>query len=85
MFTIYSKPQCDFCNRAKALLMLNDEPFVELTLDQGQPKNPELNYYTIGELREKVPNVRTVPQIFDDGKYVGGFDSLCEYLAHPDK
>jgi len=32
------------------------------------------------QLFEAVPNVKSVPQIFIDEKYVGGFDDLVKYF-----
>jgi glutaredoxin len=36
--------------------------------------------YTREELLEAVPTARTVPQIFLDGKLIGGFTELKEYF-----
>ena len=47
----------------------------------------------LNNLKELVPNVRTVPQIWIDDEHVGGYDDLSEWLknrpdwwwhAHPD-
>lgn len=35
---------------------------------------------TVEELKDLVPGVKTVPQIFDEDVYVGGFTELKEYL-----
>jgi glutaredoxin 3 len=32
--------------------------------------------WTVSQLREQVPDARTVPQIFIDDEYVGGYDDL---------
>ena len=37
--------------------------------------------YTKKDLIEKVPNARSVPQIFLDGEYVGGLPELKKRLA----
>ena len=45
------------------------------------------------DLLEKLPDVKTVPQIWIDGEHIGGYDDLMEWLenrpgwwwhAHPD-
>ena len=36
--------------------------------------------YTAEELFEKVPNAKTFPQIFIDGKSIGGYQQLEEQL-----
>lgn len=67
MIEIYGKPQCPFCDRAKALC---------------EQKGYEYSYKQLGvdfgreELLEKFPNARTFPQITAHGEYVGGFNEL---------
>ena len=34
-------------------------------------------------LKELLPEVKTVPQIWIDDKYIGGYDELLEYLHEP--
>lgn len=41
-----------------------------------------INGYTKKDLIEKVPNARSVPQIFLDGEYVGGLLELKQKLAN---
>ena len=36
--------------------------------------------YTKEQFLEAVPNARTVPQIFIDDKYVGGYNELLDFL-----
>jgi glutaredoxin 3 len=38
------------------------------------------NGYTKQDLLEAVPTARSVPQIFLNGEYVGGYDKLAERL-----
>jgi len=75
MYIIYSKPQCSFCEQAKALLNSRNLPYIELVLGKG---------YTIDQLLAKVPNAKTVPQIFisesDVDFYIGGFAQLKDHL-----
>ncbi|MBI2348427.1 MAG: glutaredoxin 3 [Deltaproteobacteria bacterium] len=66
---IYTTNYCPFCTRAKALLRTKHIDFeeIDITLDE--------------RLREEVTRLsgrRTVPQIFIDGKSVGGFDDIRE-------
>ena len=75
-FTIYSKPDCSFCDKAKYLLMANGLTYEELVLDMGQVKEDGVQYYTVQELKELVPNARTVPQIFRNNNLLGGFEAL---------
>ncbi len=82
MYKIYSKPDCSFCVKAKELLKAKELPFEEFILDVGQVKNPTVNYFTVPQLHALVPNARTVPQIFEDGKLIGGFDALLLKLRN---
>ena len=76
MFTIYSKPGCAYCERAKDLISSKNLPYVEQILDVGQEKQVGKNYYTVDQLKKLVPSARTVPQIFLNEELIGGFDAL---------
>lgn len=68
---VWSKTNCPFCTQAKSLLTLKGIEFEERMIGEG---------WTREQLLEEVPNARTVPQIFLDGKHVGGFTELREAL-----
>ena len=65
---IYSKSTCGFCYRAKALLDAKDVDYEEYELTWGSPRREEMIQRSNGRT--------TVPQIFIDGKHVGGCDDL---------
>ncbi len=73
---VYSKDNCPYCVKAKALL---EEYAIEYT---------ELN--AVDHLQDLVnlvesagmPRPRSVPQIFIDGEYIGGFDQLASKLRN---
>lgn len=69
---LWSKYQCTFCDQAKALLESKGIPYEERKIGDG---------YTKEELLEAVPTARTVPQIFLDDEYVGGFPELKTKLT----
>jgi len=69
--TVWSKDSCPYCVQAKALLERKGIEFEEYKIGDG---------YTKEQLLEAVPTARTVPQIFLDGEYVGGFTELKEKL-----
>lgn len=75
--TVYSKPQCSYCAKAKALLRDREWEFEDLTLDID---------YGIEDLMKLIgpDNPRTVPQIVIDGKLVGGHDALVKWLKEYD-
>ncbi len=64
---IYTTNYCPFCTRAKALLRSKNVDFEEI--DVTSDKN-------LRELAEKSSGRRTVPQIFIDGKSIGGYDDI---------
>lgn len=70
---VYSKPNCNWCVKAKELLNKLHIPYDELVLDVD---------YDRDELRQLVPeNIPlTVPQVFHDDYRVGGYEELVEYL-----
>lgn len=68
---VWSKYQCSHCDQAKALLTQRGIEFEERKIGDG---------YTKEELLEAVPTARTLPQIFLDGKLVGGLTELKKHL-----
>jgi glutaredoxin 3 len=66
--TIYTSPVCPYCALAKRLL------------DQRAIAYDEIDVASDGERRaemvERAGGLRTVPQIFIDGKHVGGYAEL---------
>ena len=72
--TIFTRPGCEYCVRAKGMLTDAGIEYEELLLNRD---------YTDTSLRA-IAGISSVPQIFIDGDYVGGSDSLEEYLS-PDK
>lgn len=71
MYIIYTKTTCSFCIKAKELLKDKQLEYVE--------KNIELPEYR-AELLSIYPNVKTVPQIYLEGKLIGGYDSLVNFF-----
>ena len=67
MFTIYTKPDCNFCVKAKDLLNLRGEPFMEIDISKDTKAKHKL----------KSQGVKTVPQIFyPDGEHYGNYHDL---------
>lgn len=64
---VYTTNYCPFCTRTKALLRSKNVDFeeIDVTLDEG-----------LQEEVKRLSGRRTVPQIFIDGKAVGGFDDI---------
>lgn len=64
---VWSKENCPYCDRAKALLQQRGIEYEERIIGYKWTKE---------NLLESVPTARTVPQIFIDNEYVGGYDQL---------
>jgi len=51
-----------------------------------EQKGYKVDYRAIGfgwnteQLMEEVPNAKTVPQIFLNGEYIGGYDNLVKHF-----
>ena len=68
---VWSKPQCVFCDKAKNLLKLQGIEYEERNIAQG---------WKIQDLLEAAPNAKTMPQIWLDEEYIGGFNELQKKL-----
>lgn len=71
MINVYGKHDCTYCAATKSLL---------------DSKNIPYNYFNVGEdvgidfVIETFPGIRTVPIVQVNGKHIGGYDELREYL-----
>jgi glutaredoxin 3 len=80
---IYTTPSCPYCVRAKRLLAERRIAYVEIDLAEDDALRAEVVQRT---------GRRTVPQIFIDGRSIGGFEELAALdaagelrdLAEPD-
>jgi len=72
--TIYSKPNCIYCDKSKALLKGLDLSYEEKMFGKDF-KSPEELYEAVGK------QVRTMPQIVIDDVLVGGYNQLVEFMA----
>jgi len=75
---IYSKENCPYCTQALFL--------AERVIKEASQQNHVLNKFMLDvdfsreQLLEKVPSARTFPQVFIDGKSVGGYTEFKEYI-----
>lgn len=65
---IYGTMTCPYCMSAKQLLQAKGIEYQEILVDKEPAKKAEMLAISNGR--------RTVPQIFINGKHVGGFDDL---------
>ena len=65
---IYTKPGCGYCHAAKALLDGKGADYIEVVASSDPAKKQEMIQRSGGRM--------TFPQIFIDGKHIGGSDDL---------
>jgi glutaredoxin 3 len=66
---IYTKFLCPYCTRAKSLLKAKGVAMEEYDITMGGPKRTEMV--------DRAGGRTTVPQIFIDGRHIGGSDDLA--------
>ena len=73
---VYSSPFCGYCGAAKRLLANKgfEVTDIDVMFDPEQRQ----------KMMEKSGGRRTVPQIFIDGRHIGGFDDLSALEANGD-
>ena len=68
---IWSKPNCSFCVKAKAVLQGLGLQYEERVIGDG---------WGVSDLLADVPTAKSVPQIFINEEYIGGYTQLTEYV-----
>ena len=70
---VYGKSNCPFCAKAKEELSIRGIPYEYIDLEE------------IGKTAAEVTGrpVKTIPQIYIEGSYVGGYDELMLFLNKP--
>ena len=71
---LYTTIYCPFCTRAKALLKQKGVAFEEIDVTNDDDRREEMVRLSGGR--------RTVPEIFINGKIIGGYDELRELEMH---
>jgi glutaredoxin 3 len=66
---IYTKAFCPYCTRAKRLLESKGAGFEEFDITMGGERRAEMIQRASGRT--------TVPQVFIDGRHIGGSDDLA--------
>lgn len=69
---VWTKDNCFYCVMTKDLLNDLGVAFEERNITQGE--------WSQEQLLEAAPDSKTVPQIFLQGKYIGGFTELRTYI-----
>ncbi len=76
-FTVFGRPTCGYCVRAKQLLEVKNYDFRWIDIIEEGISKEDLEK-TIGK------PVETVPQIFHGQQHIGGFTELSEYVKQLD-
>jgi len=69
---IWSVDNCSYCMMAKQLLEKSGYKY--------EDRNVDSDIWSMDQLLDIEPDIRTMPQIFMDGKHIGGFDDLDAYI-----
>ncbi len=69
-YTIYGKPNCEYCNKAKSLLEENEKPYLYIDISL----NPQAKDFIVKAGAE------TVPQVFHKFHHIGGFEELAKFV-----
>ena len=67
---IYTSPFCGYCHRAKRLLQARNITFQEIDVVMDPKRR--------AEMVQRAGGAQTVPQIFINGRHVGGSDDLAD-------
>ena len=73
MITIWGKPACPSCNKAKALCESRGFKFEYKELGKDFDRE---------EVFEVFPTARTFPQIIVGGNKVGGYEQMLDYIEN---
>tara|TARA_B000000532_G_scaffold205429_1_gene173074 strand:- start:9027 stop:9260 length:234 start_codon:yes stop_codon:yes gene_type:complete len=70
MIVVYGRPGCNYCEDSK------------LVLDEAKIPYNYIDVWKDDEAKAKIKNagLKTVPQIYDDTKHIGGFNELMIWL-----
>jgi len=68
---IFTGPGCSYCDRAKEALQERELTYTERDVSDEQ---------VLAEFRERLPRVKSIPQIFIDGQHIGGYEDLMLWM-----
>ena len=78
-FVLYTKPKCRFCHAAKELIGYLQQQHLPIVGVQEYEVGRDIQLH---ELKERLGGrpVTTVPQIWYENNYIGGYDNLVEWV-----
>lgn len=74
---IYTKNDCNYCTLIKNLFDHHGIRYTVLNVSIGEATKEEIQERAGPEVK-----INTVPQVFLDDKYLGGYIQVLEYLAY---
>lgn len=74
MITLYWRPEpvCPYCEKAKKLLASREIEYQSIVIGQDISR---------GDLIAKFPQAQTVPVVTVDGRFIGGYTELYQYVT----
>ena len=77
---IYSKPNCPYCDKAKALMSKTQIPYTEVVIGKDITVEKLFEEFKLNGMAQP----KSAPQIILHGKYIGGFKELQQYFENCD-
>lgn len=74
MIEIYGKSNCKWCKMAVELARARSLPYQYLAVDD--------DYGLYEQLKEKLPEVKTVPQIWWNSRHLGGYTEFAQEVEN---
>lgn len=68
---LYSRKDCEFCNKAKERLDTNNIGYVEYVIGESISRD---------EVKEMYPEAKLLPVVVVDKKYLGGYPELLDWI-----
>jgi|TARA_R100001509_G_scaffold36479_1_gene19564 glutaredoxin len=86
MYKVFTKPNCGYCVKAKALLDKLNIPFEEYKLSTNMSGGDGKYEVTIEQMFEMLgKQVRSMPQIMHNETHIGGYTDLREHFINEGK
>ena len=76
---LFSKTTCFYCDQAKELLTKSNLKFRSIELDKNE-NCPENNCSNVIKSLVEFTRFKTVPQIFINGVFIGGYSDLVKLI-----
>ena len=76
-YIVFTIDDCKWCDKAKALLTINDKSFSEIKMGRGpHASHMEATFFQLW----KDMGFKTAPQVFKGPHHIGGYEDLVRHL-----